>query len=271
MSMRLRLRRAVVMALLLGTLTAGAANAQVAVFDPLNIIQRQFLNAWRSTIGVVLTQQLGRIRQMAERLSAVTSLVKYVAPDAPLWRTRRIDDALAASDAFMDALNAGDATGAHFAGAARRRAIAGPAFAAFGAESEAAVRALRSALATIDIADSAIIAGMDQAGRIRGNRRSERAALDALEQDVSDADLEQSASAVLDKVSAASVIRARQQDTRMQLLGAVTEQLLVDAKRDRDTEAAAMNMQLGRLERGRAVANSLLAGSADAFRSWRQP
>ena len=77
--------------------------------------------------------------------------------------------------------------------------------------------------------------------------------------------------AVLDKVSAASLIRARQQETRMELLTALTEQLLVDSKRDRDTEAAAMNMQLGRLNRGRAVAASLLAGSADDFRSWRQP
>ena len=93
----------------------------------------------------------------------------------------------------------------------------------------------------------------------------------ALEGDVSNGDQEQSTTAVLDKMSAASLIRARQQDTRMELLTALTEQLLVDSKRDRDTEAAAMNMQLGRLNRGRAVAGSLLAGSADDFRSWRQP
>ncbi len=265
----MRVGRAVIVVALLCSISTRAG--AVAVFDPLNVIEHQFLNAWRESIGVVLTQQLGRIRQMARRLSAVTSLVKYVAPDAPLWRTRQIDDALAASDAFMDALNAGDATGAHFAGAARRRATVGPAFAAFAAGNDAAVNALRSALATIDIADSAIIAGMDQAGRIRGNRRSERAAIDALEQDVSDPDLEQGTVAVLDKVSAASVIRARQQETRMQLMAAVTEQLLVDAKRERDTETALMNMQLGRLQRGRAVAGSLLAGSAENLRAWRQP
>jgi len=51
----------------------------------------------------------------------------------------------------------------------------------------------------------------------------------------------------------------------------LTEQLLVESKRDRDTETAVMNMQLGRLTRGRAVAASLLAGSAEDFRSWRQP
>ena len=75
---------------------------------------------------------------------------------------------------------------------------------------------------------------------------------------------------MLDKISAASLIRARQQETRMELLTALTEQLLVDSKRERDTEAATMNMQSAVLARGRAVAASLLEGSAHAF-SWRQP
>ena len=67
----------------------------IVVFDPLNTLEHSFLNGWRESIGTVLTQQLDRVRQMAKRLSAFTSLAKYVAPDAPLWRTRRIDDALA--------------------------------------------------------------------------------------------------------------------------------------------------------------------------------
>jgi len=147
----------------------------------------------------------------------------------------------------------------------------GSVFAEFGEESFVAENALRAALATLDIADSVIMAGIDQTGRIRGNRRSEVNTIAALESDVIDGNQEQSTSAVLDTISAASLIRARQQETRMELLTALTEQLLVDSKRDRDTEAAAMNMQLSRLNRGRAVAASLLAGSAGDFRSWRQP
>src|SRR4029077_3519322 len=210
-------------------------------------------------------------RQMATRLSAFTSLVKYVAPDPPLWSTSRIDNVLPASDAFMDALDAGDQTGRGYAAVARSRVPAGSALAEFEEESVVAENALRAALATLDIADSVIVAGTDQTGRIRGNRRSEVNTIAVLENDVVDGDQEQSSTAVLDKMSAASLIRARQQETRMELLTALTEQLLVDSKRDRDTEAAAMNMQLGRLNRGRAVAGSLLAGSADDFRSWRQP
>jgi hypothetical protein len=263
------LRRPAILALVLCTVSVSAGAFEV--FDPLNTLQHAFLNRWRGSIASVLTQQLGRVRQMAKRLSAVTNLAKYAAPDAPRWRTRRIDAAVAVSDAFMDALNGGDQAGNGYAAVARSRVSVGPAFAAFGEEEFVAENALRAALATIEIADSVIIAGTDQTGRIRGNRRSELNTIAALESDVTDGDQEQSTTAVLDKLSAASLIRARQQETRMELLTALTEQLLVDSKRERDTEAAAMNMRLGRLNRGQSVAASLLAGSAVDFRAWRQP
>ena len=254
---------------LLCTLSVSAT--AVEVFDPVNFIQHQLQNRWRETIGIVIENQLNNIQRMAQRLSAFSNLVKYVAPDPPRWRTRRIEGALAASDAYMAALNGGDAGGAGFEAVARPSVAARTALAGLGEEGADAENALRSALATLDIAASAIIVGTDQTGRIRGNRRSEVNAIGALESDVIDPSLEQSTTAVLDKVSAAGLIRARQQETRMELLGALTEQLLVESKRNRDTEAAAMNMQLGRLTRGRAVAGSLLAGAADDFRSWRQP
>jgi len=110
------LRRTAVIAAVLCTLS-GSAGA-VVVFDPLNTLEHSFLNGWRASIGAVLTQQLDRVRQMAKRLSAVTSLTKYVAPDAPRWRTRRIDNVLAASDAFMDALDGGDQKGSGIAAVA---------------------------------------------------------------------------------------------------------------------------------------------------------
>ncbi len=137
----------------------------------------------------------------------------------------------------------------------------GDAFSRFGKDDGAADNALRSALATIDIAASAIIVGTEQTGRIRANRHYEGDVVQALEDDVTDPSDAHSTTAVLDKVSAASLIRARQQETRVELLSALTEQLLVESKRERDTEAAAMNMQLGRLTRGRAVAASLRGGS----------
>ena len=119
----MNLRRTAVIAAVLCTLSVSAGAFEV--FDPLNTLEHSFLNGWRASIGAVLTQQLDRVRQMAKRLSVFTSLAKYVAPDAPRWRTRRIDAALAASDAFMDALNGGDQTGRGYAAVARSRVPVG--------------------------------------------------------------------------------------------------------------------------------------------------
>jgi hypothetical protein len=56
-----------------------------------------------------------------------------------------------------------------------------------------------------------------------------------------------------------------------QLLSHVLEQLLARSKRQRDSEAAAMNMRLGGLRDGRAAARSVVHGAANDLRSWRQP
>jgi hypothetical protein len=267
--MAMTLKRSVILAAVFLTLSGSAAAFDI--FDPVNTFQHRLLNQWRESIARILTQQLIRIQQMSKRLSEVTALDKYVAEgEPPRWRTRRIDAALEASDAFMAAINGGDAEGRGYAAVARARERVGAAFARFGEDDADAENALRAALATIDLADGIIVAGADQTGRIRGSRRSELNTINALESDTVDPNLEQSTTAVLEKVAAASLIRARQQETRMELLTALTEQLLLESKRERDTDVAAMNMRVGQLAAG-AVAPNLLAGSAAAFRSWRQP
>ena len=266
----MRVRRFATLAVVIATLGGSAAGA-FPVTDWLLEQEHRFLNGWKESILRVLNDEVIQINRMARRLSAFTNLAKYVAADTPLWRIGGIGDALATTDAYMSALSNGDAAGAAYAAAVRPRGVAADVLDGLGEDEVDADRALRSALATIDLADSAIIAGSDQTGRIRGNRRSEMAAIAALEQDVTDPSIEQSTTAVLDKISAAGVIRGRQQQARLQLLTALNEQLLVDSKRARDTDTAAMNMQLRRLLDGGAVARSLVAGSANDFRAWRQP
>ena len=130
---------------------------------------------------------------------------------------------------------------------------------------------LLSQLATLDLADAAVIAATHDTGQLRYNGRRELAAIEALERDVTNGSLEQSTTAVLDKISGAGLIGARQRQARIQLLDGIVEQLLVESKRARDTEAAAMNMQLTAW-RDRAAANqAFVAGAGDALRTWRQP
>jgi hypothetical protein len=57
----------------------------------------------------------------------------------------------------------------------------------------------------------------------------------------------------------------------VQLLSGIVEQLLIDTKRARDADAAAMNMQLVTWRDGRAANAAFVAGSGDALRTWRQP
>ena len=66
-------------------------------------------------------------------------------------------------------------------------------------------------------------------------------------------------------------IAARQRQARVQLLAGVVEQLLIDTKRARDADVAAMNMQLVTWRDGRAANEAFVAGSGDALRTWRQP
>ncbi len=266
----MQLRRTATFATVVSLLGASLAQA-FPVTDWALELEHRFLNGWKATVVSVLGEEADQIQRMARRLSAFTNLVKYVAADTPLWRVGGIADALAGTDGYMSALASGDAAGAAYSAVARQRGAAADVLDGLGEDEGDADRAIRSALATLDLADSAIIAGTDQTGRIRGNRRSEMAAIAALEDDVTDPSSEQSTTAVLDKISAAGLIRGRQQQARLQLLTALNEQLLVDAKRARDTDTAAMNMQLQRLLDGGVLARSLVAGSANDFRSWRQP
>ena len=96
-------------------------------------------------------------------------------------------------------------------------------------------------------------------------------AIEALDRDVTNGSLEQSTTAVLDKISGAVLIGARQRQARAQLLSGVVEQLLVESKRARDTEASDMNMQLVAWRDRQAVNAAFVAGAGDALRAWRQP
>jgi hypothetical protein len=136
----------------------------------------------------------------------------------------------------------------------------------------AARRRVEAQLATVNLADAVAIAGTNGTGQLRLlGRKNELPAIDTLERDVIDPSSEQSTSAVLDKISGAALIGARQRQARIQLLVGVVEQLLVDSKRARDTDSAALMMQMVTWRDGHAANKAFVAGSGDALRTWRQP
>lgn len=262
---RRRILVAVTAVLFVGVSSASA----FVVIDPATLLKNTVTALLKSDILEVLGEQLTSIHRMARRLSVFADLRRFALPEPPMWRTHGSDDFLYSAD-YNNALIFGDGTGMAYLDVIRPVTPAGD---ALGGLTPEARLALLAQLATLDVADATGMAGLDQTGRLRlAGRKNEFFAIEALEAHVIDPSLEQSATAVVDKISGAVLIETRQKQARIQLLSAIVEQLLVDSKRARDTEVAALNMQLRRL-RGYddEGGGGLLTGAGNALRTWRQP
>ena len=269
--MRHHTRLILIVLTLLGV-SAGYAGAQWIVFDALTTAKNAAIAALKEQLLETLTNESQLVKRMAKRLSALTDLAKYALTDPPRWRTHPIDgDQFLYAYPFNAALNVGDRGGAGYARVSRDRRLPGAELAGLQASAPDAYQAILAALATLDLADSTLIAGTDQTGQLRVNGRRELAAIEAFMADAIDPSGEQSATAVLDKISGATLIEGRQQQARTEFLTTITEQFLVDNKRDRDTEAALMNMQFGRLRFGADANTAIVAGAGADLRTWRQP
>jgi hypothetical protein len=259
--------RASLLALAIVIVVGAPAAAQLVVNDVATTAQNRVTAVLKELIYRLQQTQHSKILDMARRLSALTNLRKYATAGAPRWGTHASAGFLFAS-AFLQGLSFGDPSGAAYQNLAQvleqsSRLAQLPA---------RARRAVVSRLASIELADAAAIAGINNTGQLRMNGfQNELAAIDAFERDVIDASVEQSTTAVLDKISGATLEGTRQRQARIQLLTSVLEVLLADGKRDRDNDAAALNMQLVTWRDRRAADAAFVAGSSDALRTWRQP
>jgi hypothetical protein len=250
-----------------------ATDAQVAVYDPANTARNGVTAGLKEYLVSLQRQQREQLRRMATRLSVFTNLDKYSITDVPQWRIHVFFDApeepvLFARD-YHAALNYGDATGNAYLGVTVPLMDAG-ALLDEGVDGTV-LRDFAARLATINVADATAISATNDVGHVRYNGRRELRAITRLESDVIDPSQEQSTTAVLEKLSGAELIGMRQRQARAQLLVGIVEQLLVDSKRARDTEASVMNMQLSTWRGGRAANDAFVAGAGDALRTWRQP
>jgi len=255
------------LAVLLLVASASPSLGQLVVHDVATTARNSTTAALNELLYQLQKMQHDRILEMARKLSALTSLQKYRLANVPAWRTHGSTNVLFAG-AYLDALTLGDPSG----GAYSRLVASLEQAARLGQLSASARRSVASRLALVDLADAAAIAGIQASGQLRLNgRQSELQAIEALERDVIDPSLDQSTTAVLDKISGATLVGARQRQARIQLLTEVLEQLLVENKQVRDAEAAALNMQLVRWRDHRAADDAFVAGTGDALRTWRQP
>jgi hypothetical protein len=251
--------------------TPATSSAQIPVTDVATTVRNAATAGTKELLARLQEQQHSELRRMAHRLSMFTDLVKYAMADVPRWRIHDFEDpnSYLFSRPYHAALNYGDATGSAYQQVSRARPTdIAATIAVLPPEAREVVERL---LATVDLADSTIVTDTHQTGLLRYNGRRELQAIDALERHVIDPSQEQSATAIADKISGTTLIGARQRQARLQFLVGVVEQLLVDGKRARDAEAAAMNMQLGALRDAGSTQPTFLAGTSEALRFWRQP
>ncbi|MGE3960042.1 MAG: hypothetical protein AB7H96_25255 [Vicinamibacterales bacterium] len=181
---------------------ARPASAQFAVFDAATTARNRTTAALKELLYRLQIQEHDKLLLMARRLSALTSLRRFALTDVPRWRVHGSVD-FPFVQSYLDTLNFGDRSGAAYLALVERLAQSPR----LGRLSPAARRSVVSRLATIDLADAVVIAGSNGTGQLRNaGRRLEIDAIDALERDVIDPSIEQSTTAVLDKISGAALI-----------------------------------------------------------------
>lgn len=246
------------------SLVAAEARAQLAVVDPANLAQAVLIAERAQRHLEELQSQYRTILLMSQGLG---SMGRYHVPtisisrhDAGRWLYGR---------PWIEGLNSGDASGAAYWSTTipLERPSALPE-----RLTSAARRTLERQYATIEITDSVAQMGAHQVGTIRGYHGRLQHAVQGLEDDVQNAlPGYHNMTAILDKIAAGELLGRRQDMAANQLLSHALEQLLARSKRLRDTEATTMNMQLGTWRNGRIANEAMVAGSADALRTWRQP
>jgi hypothetical protein len=243
---------------------ASPLRAQLTVIDPGNLAQAIAIADRTRTEYLTLLDQYLTIVRMAQSLGSLDAYriptIPTSAHDAGRWPYARV---------WLQGLNNGDASGQAYMQVVRRLENPNTALASL---PPAARQAIERAYATIEITDSIAQMGGHQVALVRGFTGRVQGAITALERDVvSQVTGYHETTAILDKIAAGQLVARREDTAANQLLSHVLEQLLARSKRQRDSEAATMNMRLGGLREGRAAARSVIAGAADDLRTWRQP
>jgi hypothetical protein len=251
-----RLLRVVAVVFMLA-LFAAPAQAQFVVFDP-------------AVYGQAVSEVLNVIRQYNLMLQQARRLPVDIANRyralSPAWPLHDLTSWLYAQP-ILNALNAGNASGSQYRQVADLLDIPSDILARMPPELR---RRLGTAYATIEMADSVAARGVDQAGTVRANGRLILQTIQLMDTDASALDDSfHTQTALLNKINTASVLGLRIGAQSNQFLMDTLEQLLVDNKRKRDTEAKAMDATINQWRYGLAYGSDLFRNTAANLDSWR--
>ena len=244
-------------------------NAQIAVYDPANTAR----NCDHGHHQGVPPRDAARAARQDPTNGADGSASLPTFDDSscsilPRWRTHGGDFLYA--NGINDALIFGDPAGAAYLAVShpvvRARAL-------LGRLTPAAQRAMTSRLATLELADAAAMSATNDTGsaalqRPQAGTAGDRCPRGPRHRPVGRAERHRGAG---QDQRRRPHRRPTAAGARASCWPAFVEQLLVDTKRARDADAAAMNMQIVTWRDRRAANEAFVAGTGDALRTWRQP
>lgn len=221
-------------------------------------------------IDKIAQRQAEKLYKMAWRLQQFIPLAGYVISpdDRPEWRLFDwFSDFVVFAKPFHFSLSYGDRNGDGLTATSLPRPDPAD---VLGRLSPDGAVTIRNRMALIDLQDSTIIRATDEAGLLRYNGRATQGAVDHFQSDVLKDDNDESSTAVLDKIAAATLLHLRDQDVQRQLRSAELELELLDTITDRDAATTVMNRFITRKNDKGRTGNSLISG-ADVLATWTQP
>jgi hypothetical protein len=256
--------RRFVVSLVLIVILVIPARAQLVVVDPANLTQAILIAERTLKHYEELRREYETVRRMARGLGNLEPFriptIAITRHDPGRWEFGR---------PWIQALNSGDATGAAYAATTMPLLRPGAGMKRLGQTTRGA---FERQYATVEITDSVAAMGGHQVALVRGYHGQLQQAVQALEGDVLNGlQRHHEMTAILDKIAAGELLGRRQDMATNQLLSHALEQLLARGKRQRDTEASALNMQLVTWRDARGANEAFVAGTGDALRTWRQP
>jgi hypothetical protein len=173
------------------------------------------------------------------------------------------------TDGWVNGINSGQSVAEGYRQASQPLAAYGDALGNIPADQLARVK---TSYATVELTDGANIAAMDTIGRLRRVSSDVEKSIQGLEDDSLSSDPNMNTEiAVLNKINAANLITVRTGQDTNQLLAALAEEKIVEAKRTRDAEAQAINNHIRFMAEEKAVLSAQTANASSAMLAWRMP
>lgn len=268
------MKKILVLVLVLTLATVAPARAQWVVFDPTNfgVALEHLAELVQQYTQMVQTYQQIRAQYnhfvwMAQRLSP-SSLARYRTL-ANTWSSLAAGNTYATLGLWLNAVNTGSDGLAGYRQATQLLNTYGAAAGGMPADEWARAKARYG---QVELVDASTAQGLETIGQMRIRAADALRATKALEDDaLSGSDDFNTLIAVLNKISAATVLSVRTAQNANQLLVSLLESQLVEATRRREADVAAINAHIVFQQDARRFASQFSDGTTSAIVGFRLP